>query len=102
MLFIQVYMLVCYNAQEPLLFIIAVKLSSTKVIHAYVSSRTKVLKDWPIGHKNVVSQDRWSLVTGSIILKCWLFCQEYVVFQDMFTIITSTGVLSFASHYARC
>ncbi len=24
------------------------------------------LKDHPIGHKNVVSQDMWSLVTGSI------------------------------------
>ena len=28
-----------------------------------------VLKDNPIGHKNVVCQDRWSLVTGSVILK---------------------------------
>ncbi len=28
-----------------------------------------VLKDHPIGHKNVVSQDRWFLVTGSVILK---------------------------------
>ena len=27
-----------------------------------------VLKDHPIGHKNVVCQDRWSLVTGSVIL----------------------------------
>ena len=25
-----------------------------------------VLKDCPIGHKNVVSQNRWSLVTGSV------------------------------------
>ncbi len=28
-----------------------------------------VLKDYPIGHENVVFQDRWSLVTGSIVLK---------------------------------
>ncbi len=33
-----------------------------------VSSRTveTVWKDHPIGHKNVVCQDRWSLVTGYI------------------------------------
>ena len=32
-----------------------------------------VLEDCPIGHKNVVvSQDRWSLVTGSVILKLGL------------------------------
>ncbi len=29
-----------------------------------------VLKDHPIGKENVVCQDRWSLVTGSITLKC--------------------------------
>ncbi len=28
-----------------------------------------VLKDHPIGHKNMVSQGRWSLVTGSFTLK---------------------------------
>ncbi len=33
-----------------------------------------ILKDHLIGHKNVVSQDRWSLVTSSIRLKCWSFC----------------------------
>ena len=33
-----------------------------------------VLKDHPIDHKNVVCQDRWSLVTGSVILKCRYFC----------------------------
>ena len=30
------------------------------------------MKDHAIDHKNVVCQDRWSLVTGSIILKCLL------------------------------
>ena len=35
-----------------------------------------------IGHKNMVSQDRWSLVTGSITLKCTIFCQIYAIFQD--------------------
>ncbi len=29
-----------------------------------------VLKDHRIGHKNVVSQDRWSLVTSSVTMKC--------------------------------
>ncbi len=40
------------------------------------------LKDHPIGHKNVVCQDRWSLVTGSVILKCRSYCRKYVVCQD--------------------
>ncbi len=37
-----------------------------------ISTVKPVLKDHPIGHKNVVCQDRWSLVTGSVtgILKC--------------------------------
>ncbi len=35
-----------------------------------------------IGHKNVVCQDRWSLVTGSIILQCRSFCRKCVVCQD--------------------
>ena len=41
-----------------------------------------VLKDHPIGHTNVVSQDRWSLVTGSVTMKCGSFYQEYLIFQD--------------------
>ncbi len=46
-----------------------------------------VLKDHPIGHKNVVCQDRWSLVTGSVILKCRPFCQKYVVCQDRWSLM---------------
>ncbi len=46
------------------------------------------LKDRPIGHKNMVSQDRWSLVTGSVALKCGTFCQEYVVCQDRWSFMT--------------
>ncbi len=38
-----------------------------------------VLKDYPIGHTNVVFQDKWSLVTGSVYIKCRTFCQEYLV-----------------------
>ncbi len=41
-----------------------------------------VLKDLPIEHKYMASQDRWSLVAGSITLECRTFCQEYVVLQD--------------------
>ncbi len=41
-----------------------------------------VLKDRPIGHKNVVCQDRWSLVTGSVILKSRSFCRKCMVCQD--------------------
>ncbi len=32
------------------------------------------LKDHPIDDKNVVSQDRWLLMTGSVVLKCRSFC----------------------------
>ena len=43
-----------------------------------------VLKDHPIGHRNVVCQDRWSLVTGSVIMKCTgrSFCRKCMVCQD--------------------
>ena len=50
-----------------------------------------VLKDHPIGHKNVVCQDQSlslevsglkSLVTGSVIFKCRSFCWKCVVCQD--------------------
>ncbi len=34
------------------------------------------MKGHPIGHKNMVSQDRWLMVTGSFTLKCVTFCQE--------------------------
>ncbi len=46
-----------------------------------------VLKDRSIGHKNMVSQDRWSLVTGSVALKCGTFCQEYVVLQHRWSLM---------------
>ncbi len=46
-----------------------------------------VLKDHPIGHKSVVSQDRWPLLTGSITLKCSAFCQEYLAFQDRWSLM---------------
>ena len=43
-----------------------------------------VLKDHPIGHKNIFCQDRRSLVTGCFILKSRYFCQKCVVCQDRF------------------
>ena len=47
-----------------------------------------VLEDGPIGHENVVSQDRWSLVTDSITLKNRTYCQEYLVFRSMWSLMT--------------
>ncbi len=46
-----------------------------------------VLKDHPIGHKNVVCQARWSLVTGSFVLKCRSFCQSCVVCRDRWSLM---------------
>ena len=46
-----------------------------------------VLIDHPICHKNVVCQDRWSLVTGSVILKCWSFYRKCVVCQDRLSLM---------------
>ncbi len=36
------------------------------------------LKDQPIGHNNMVSQYRWSLVTGSVALKCGTFSAKSI------------------------
>ncbi len=76
--------------------------------HCQVSHTVEpVLKDHPIGHTNVVSQDRWSLVTGSITLKCRTFCQVQLVFQDRWTLMAvvshdwfhCTGAVLFADLY---
>ena len=45
------------------------------------------MKDHPIGYKNMVSQDRWSLVTGSYTLECRAFCPKLVVFQDRWSLM---------------
>ncbi len=55
-----------------------------------------VLKDHPIGHKNMVSQDRWSLVTGSFTLKCRTFHQISMIFQDRWSL--KTGFTVFELH----
>ncbi len=55
-----------------------------------------VLKDHPIGHKNVVCQDRWSLVTGSVILKCRSFYQKCVVCQDRWSLMAAVSQDSFS------
>ncbi len=46
-----------------------------------------VLKDHPTGHKNVACQDKWSLVTGSVILTSRSFCQNCVVCQDRWSLM---------------
>ncbi len=46
-----------------------------------------VLKDHPICHKNVVFQDRWSLVTGLVILKCRSFYRKCMVCQDRWSLM---------------
>ncbi len=52
----------------------------------YMCTVEPVLKDRPIDHKNMVSQDRWSLVTGSFTLKC-VTCQTRVVLQDRWSLM---------------
>ncbi len=52
-----------------------------------------VLKDHPIDHNNLVCQDRWSLVTGSVTLKCRAFCQKCVVCQDRWSLKTGFTVV---------
>ncbi len=59
--------------------------SKTKFKHGKDNTVEPVLKDHPIGHTNVVSQDRWSLVTGSITLK-WRTSSQ-VVFQDRWSLM---------------
>ena len=56
-----------------------------------------ILKDHPIGHKNVVCQDRWSLVTGSVLLKC-RSCQKRVVCQDRWSLMTGFTVCTYILH----
>ncbi len=51
------------------------------------------MNDHPVGHKNVVSQDRWAL-TGSIILKSGTFCQKYLVFQHVQYLVSPQSGLS--------
>ncbi len=46
-----------------------------------------LLKDNPIGHKIMVSKDRWSLLTGSFTLKCLTFWQELMVLQDRWSLM---------------
>ena len=54
----------------------------------YVITVEPVLSDhiMLLAIKNVVSQDRWSLMTGSITLKC-LTCQEYLIFQGKWSLV---------------
>ncbi len=45
----------------------------------------------PHWQKNVVCQDRWSLVTGSVILECRSFCQKCVVCQDRWSLMAGVS-----------
>ena len=60
----------------------------------HVNTVEPVFKDHPIGHKNVVSQDRWSQGTGSIILKHRSLGQKWVVAQDRWSLKTGFTVHS--------
>ncbi len=68
-----------------------------------------VLKDHPFGYKNVVCQERWSQVTGSVILKHRSFCQKCMVCQDRWSLMAAvsqdrfhctgyTGTLMYSTH----
>ncbi len=52
-----------------------------------------VLKDHSISHK-CISQDRWSLVTGSFASKCGTYYQEYVVLKDTWSVLAPCSALS--------
>ncbi len=59
------------------------------------STVESVLKDHPIADKNVVSQNRWSLVTGLITVKYSTFCQEYQICQDRWSLMAVASQISF-------
>ncbi len=76
------------------MYVIAMAMQvSTFAVNYKVSSRgcenvdtvEPVLKDHPIGHKNIVAQDRWSLVTYT--LECRTFCPKLVVLQDRWSLM---------------
>ncbi len=59
------------------------------ILHALdIYTVEPVLKYHTIDHKNMVSHDRWSLVTGSFTLKCRTFCPKLVVLQDRWCLMS--------------
>ncbi len=82
--------LVCRNSQN----IIYMHVSAVfdKQCLSIVNTVEPVLKDNPIGHKDVVCQDRWYPVTGTVILKCRSFCQQCVVCHDRWSLKTDYTV----------
>ncbi len=54
-----------------------------------------VLKDHHIGHKSMVFQDRWSLVTGSFTLMCRTVCQNLMVLQGRWSVMAVASQDSF-------
>ncbi len=72
------------------------KLLQLRLVPVLPSTSTvePVLKDRPIGHKIKVSQDRWSLVTGSFTSKCATFSQNRVL-QDRWSLMAVVSQDSF-------
>ncbi len=60
----------------------ALVLHVLKAVHYPLSrgcTEEPVLKDCPIGYKNMVSHGKWSLAPGSIALRCKTVCLECMV-----------------------
>ncbi len=55
------------------------------------------LKDHLFDHKNMVPEDRWSLVAGLFTLICRTFCQKLMVLQDRWSL--SSGLSRQVSLY---
>ncbi len=60
-----------------------------------------LLKDHHIGHKNVGSQESWSLVTGSITLKC-MICQVYLVLHDRWSLMAVVSLRQIPLYLSSC
>ncbi len=60
---------------------VGVREQEITLLHIYIYTVESVWKDYPVGHKNAVSQNRWTLATGSVTLKCRTFFLECVSWQ---------------------
>ncbi len=57
-----------------------------------------VLKGCPIGHENMVSQDRWFLVAGSVAFEIQGLPGIYVVLQDRWSLMALVSQVSLFYH----
>ncbi len=62
-------------------------LPASQEVQGKYSTVEAVLNDRPIGHENMLSPGRWSLVAGSVALKCGFFYQECLVLQDRWSLM---------------